>query len=287
MDPAQPRTSPESFSSRVQRRYQLFWRKRRFSLHTRGFCQRTYLSRQDALDTWHCCAFWQRKLSNKWNSREFAQMLGCSVPELYWSGTKLTEIPFDRLPDQFVIRSVVGHSRQAVLVLDRGRDLLKGQRYDPARIIEVMRPRMRTFPPGRLLVEAFVAPEPGVPTSLPRDYKFYVFGDRIAVIQVFERGEKVTTSTFDDSWNPLPHLHRIDISPKVEPLPPACIDELRAVARTLGKAFGSFVRVDMYAGAQGALFGEFAATPSKGQAFTAFADQYLGELWAATYPDSI
>ena len=276
-----------SFSTRVQRRYDLFWRKPRFSLHTRGLCQRTYLSREDPLEKWHCCPFWQRKLSNKWNSREFAQKLGCAVPELYWSGSDVDEIPFGRLPDQFVVRSAVGHSRQAVLVLDHGRNLFNGERYDPARIREAMRMHVRGLPRGRLLVEEFIVPERGAPSALPRDYKFHVFGDQMGSIAVIERGTRVTTSIFDDAWNPLPKVCRADAAPDVVPPRPACFDEMRAMATTLGTAFGSYVRVDLYAGPRGALFGEFAATPNKGRGFTAFGDRRLGDFWARTYPDRV
>jgi len=277
------------FSTRVQRRHELFWRRRWLTLHPKAICQLTYRSRDDALEKWHCCRLWQRKLANKWNSREFAQKLGCAVPELYWSGWSPTEIPYERLPDRFVIREVSGHSRRAVLVLDRGRNLLDGEPYDPARIAATMRPHLRGWPRRRLLVEEFIPPEPGVSTALPRDYQFYVFGDRIGAISAIERGHRPKSATvlFDEDWNPLPPLRRTAVILEVLPSRPACLDEMRTTAMTIGKAYGSFVRVDVYAGPRGALFGELTGTPAEGRGFTEFADRRLGELWELTYPDAV
>lgn len=289
MSAAAPDAAPApAFSARVRRRYELYWRRRRFSLHTRGVCQLTYLDRDRPLADWHCCPFWQRKLSNKWNSREFALKLGCAVPQLYWSGTAVDQLPFGDLPDRYVVRVVVGHSRKGVLVLDRGVDLLTGERHDVASLRLEIRRRARGLPRRRILVEEFVPPEPGSTARIPRDYKCYVFGDRIGAIQVMERGPQgFKVDAFDADWNRLPHLHRTNVAADVEPLPPACLEEIRSVARTLGSAFGSFVRVDLYAGPQGALFGEFTSTPSKGLGWTDFADRHLGDLWQLVFPQRI
>ena len=67
--------------------------------------------------------------------------------------------------------------------------------------------------------------------------------------------------------------------------PPACFDELLHYARRLGKAYGTFVRVDLYASEEGAVFGELAAAPAGGKGLTRYADEYLERLWRAAFPE--
>jgi hypothetical protein len=57
--------------------------------------------------------------------------------------------------------------------------------------------------------------------------------------------------------------------------------------RKIGAAYGSFVRVDMYATTAGAVFGELTGTPSEGNGYSDFADKYFGELWSETCPAMI
>ena len=230
---------------------------------------------------------WQRKLANKWNSREFAIKLGCPVPELYWFGTRVDEIPFSSLPDRYVIRAVVGFSRRAVLVLDRGRNLLNGEHYDAPRIREAMRPHAGGFPPRRLLVEEFVPPEPEDDFQLPRDYKIYIFGDRIGAIQVIERRSEAFVTAFNEGWDPLPPIRQRTRLIEVLPRRPDCLDEMLAISRKFANAYGSFVRVDLYVGSQGAVFGECTGTPAEGRGYSEYCNRYFGELWEETFPDAL
>jgi hypothetical protein len=277
-----------SFSSRIKRRHHEYWRRRWFTLHQNAFCQLGYRTRDDSFEKWHCCPLWQRKLTNKWNSREFALKLGCRVPELFWSGISVDDSPFSQLPVRYVMRGVTGFSGRAVLVLDRGRNLLNGEPYDHARIRDAMRPHVGGYPSRRLLVEEFLPPEPHAASDLPRDYKVFAFGDRIGAIQIIERRPERFVMGFDESWKPMPALRKKRATPlEVVPPRPDCLDEMLSVVRKIGAAYGSFVRVDMYVAASGAVFGELTGTPSEGNGYSDFADKYFGELWAETCPASI
>jgi hypothetical protein len=277
------------FSDRIKRRYERFWIHRELSFHTRGLCQLSYLTREDPPEKWHCCNYWQRKLSNKWNSREFVCRLGCAVPELYWSGRRVEDIPFDRLPDRYVIRPVVGHSKKGVFVIDHGLNLIDRKNYTEEQIRSVLRPIVAGFPPRRILVEELLRPERGVPSDRPMEYKIHAFGDVIGAIVANQYGPELLSSGFDERWNLLPDLYQSQkrFRPSVEPAPPECLSELVRWAKVLGTAYESYVRVDFYATERGCVFGEFAATPFRGAGFTVFGDQHLGECWDRTFPDAV
>src|SRR3972149_6334832 len=59
-------------------------------------------------DEWHCCPYWRRRLTNKLIGRAFAIKNRVPVPELYWYGKNIDEIPFDILPPSYVIKTSFG-----------------------------------------------------------------------------------------------------------------------------------------------------------------------------------
>jgi hypothetical protein len=72
--------------------------------------------------------------------------------------------------------------------------------------------------------------------------------------------------------------------------PPECLVEMLTCAKTLGQAYGTYVRADFYVSKTGCVFGEFQSTPILNYTFhrfTKFADEYFGALWQQTFPDSI
>jgi len=276
------------FSERIQRRYELFWKTRRLGFHGKGRCLLTYMSRDDPIENWHCCDLWQRKLSNKWNSREFAAMHGLRVPELYWSGRDAGRIPFDQLPEHYVIRPVVGHSARGTFVMANGVNLLDGQPYTRNQLVTEVSRGLHPLSRRRVLVEEFVRSENGEHT-LPIDYKWYAFGDRIAAILYLKKTAPVRGEYLDENWSVLPSLRPKYSWPDDEalPEPPRCFEEMHSAAKALGRAYGTFVRVDLYASEEGCVFGEFAATPARGRGFTEFCNRYFEELWEETFPERI
>jgi hypothetical protein len=169
------------YSDRIKRRYELFWRTRRFGLHGKGRCLLTYLNRSDPIEKWHCCDLWQRKLANKWNAREFAVMHGCRVPELYWHGRRPERIPFDELPDRYVIRPTVGHSKRGIFLMADGVNLLDGRAYSPEELITRIRRGLHALSRRQVLVEEFLRPADRE-SQRPVECKGFMFGTRIAAI---------------------------------------------------------------------------------------------------------
>ena len=239
---------------------------------------------------WRRGEFWQRRLNNKYNSREFAKRHGVDVPELYWKGRSLRDLPWGSLPSQIVVRPCWGAVRKGVYVLDGDRDLLSDRRFEADELQRTLAPLFSGFPRHPVLVEEFLRTEQGR-YALPIEYKFHVFRGHIGAIEVIERatGKKgdATSRFFTSEWVRIEEPIRLCL-PEGGPLdPPACLHQLVESARTLGGAYGTYVRVDLYATERGCVFGEFSSIPNDGKDFTEWADAYFEECWSANCPDEL
>jgi hypothetical protein len=240
--------------------------------------------RDDSEARWHCCPHWQRTLGKKWNSREFAQRHGCRVPALYWSGRRLTSLPWEALPRQYVIRNTFSGGRRGTYALVDGRDLLHDVQYTPESLkLELRRTRRRRWM-WPILVEEFI-PRESSTCALPIEYKFYMFGETVGAIEVVSRHDGPITQVFyAENWTHMPERMMTKYAEGEEVDPPACLPELLACARRLSTAYGAPVRVDLYASDAGCVFSEFSNRPHGGHAFTPYAQRYFGDLWAQAFP---
>jgi len=227
-------------------------------------------------------------LSNKWNAREFAVRHAARVPALYWFGRRTAAIPVERLPAPFVIRRVWGTTGNCVFVFAKGRELLRDRevsRQDLRQMAQTDFGRLSYIP---WLVEEFVGSDGDKP-ALPVEYRFYTFGDTVAVIEAIRRrtiGDHAH-GFYTPSWEWIDEVVNVRLPLDERREPPHCLDEMLAVARRLGSAYGTAVRVDQYATSAGAVFGEFSSIPHGGKNFTPFANDYLGEVWQRVFPDGV
>lgn len=275
-----------AFGEKIQQRNYRLWTEPHLGRHDGDTCRNELLMRTDSLEAWHCCPLWQRKLSNKWNSREFASKLGIRVPDLYWHGRDLRELDFRNLPSHYVVRSAIGHSSKGVFVMAEGVNLLDTKAYSEAELKKVLARVVEENPATLLLVEEFVKTESGQ-YQLPVEYKVHTFNDHIAGIYVVRRKtvKQAKHRFYTAEWKPFS-----EVMMRTHPLddltnPPKCLEEMLAFARTLGKAYGAFVRIDFYATDKGCVFSEFTPTPTLGRGYTPYASQYFLKLWQETYPD--
>jgi hypothetical protein len=294
--------SPLAFTDRLRKRYEEWWgplgrwstprglrlRVCRYGLrhlHHRGEILRY---RTDPDRVWRFCRYWQRWLLNKFNSREFALRHGCRVPALYWRGTNPLEIPIDALPDCYVIRPVRGTARQGVYVVVGEHEVMTGTRLPRSALRERLVSDLGAVAATPLLVEEFIRPS-GPGYVLPVEYKFHMFGEIVAAIEVATRSGRKEDfhCQLDGHWQPLAMPISTAGTRRERFGIPDCPDEMLTYAKRLGVAFQTYVRVDCYATAEGPVFGEFSSTPAGGQYFTPFADDYFGRLWAETYPASV
>ena len=92
---------------------------------------------------------------------------------------------------------------------------------------------------------------------------------------------------YDEHWRPLHFPVLLSDREALRADPPRCADEMCAAARRLGAAYGTFVRIDLYAGSRGCVFGEFTPTPRLGRGYTDDAEEYLGDCWQRFLGDAL
>ena len=231
---------------------------------------------------------WQGQLSEKSAGLLWVKQQGIQTPEILWSGDNLSEMPsLSDLPDRVVIKPSKGFSANNVLCLDNRVNVLDDivwtddriqQQFSSDEFLKRVKPTW--------MVEEFLRPESwSEDEKIPRDWKFYCFGEEIALIHVVLRNSTV------DKYANVHHYFSPDLRQfqrricNSRPVPddplffPQCWDEMVKKVKMLGKKLGCFMRIDMYATDKGPVFGEFTPTPEGGEGFTEWADRYLATFW--------
>jgi tetratricopeptide (TPR) repeat protein len=231
---------------------------------------------------------WQKHISDKMIGRNYANLAGAPVPKLLWSGKDMNQLPeLHQLPSRVVIKPSAGWSANNVFCFVNGVNMLDDEEYDKRKIIEKL--KEDEFLSNRtpvFMVEEMLLPEVGRESDgLPRDYKFYCYGEQIALVHVVLRKSSIDQHAnihhyLDCDLKPI--CHKVMSSRPVpdEPFPlPDCWDEMLEDVRTLGRSLGCFMRIDMFATDKGPVFGEFTPTPEGGKGYTEWADKYLATFW--------
>jgi hypothetical protein len=186
------------------------------------------------------------------------------VPKRYLL-TDSPHIPWDTLPDAFVISATHG-SAMTMVINDKAS-------VDRAAAEELLRqwlatdhaaardePLYKGIKP-QLLVEENLCVD-GVP---PIDYKFHCFHGEPTFVQLdIGRFSKQTRIHYDMTWQPLPFTR--SVIPMAEPQPePQAFGEMKALAQQLSQGF-DYVRVDFYAiGGIRVIFGEWTFSSAGGR----------------------
>jgi len=222
-------------------------------------------------------------LVDKYGARDYVEeKIGKHVlPKLLFVTENPSDIPFDALPARFVVKPTHG-AGWVFVVTDK-------QSIDRAAIVRTCHSWLsqnfynwtrewayRDVKP-RIIVEEFIGGQDG---SIPMDYKFFVFGGKIAFVQVdIGRFKDLRRNLYDTAWNKLPVALDFPNSTEEIPRPPnleAMIDCARALADGI-----DFVSVDLYDTNGKVYFGEFTLAPGHG--YVRFRpktfDKYLGSLW--------
>jgi len=233
----------------------------------------------DAIEKWKDVENWQRKLSNKYNSREFAKRHNCKVAQLYWRGRDLNSLDFSSLPCYFVIRPTIGHSLSHVFLMKNSVNLMDGKTYSTEDIKEVLTNALSDNKKVEFLFEEFIRTECG-DYCIPDDYKFYMFNGQVGCIQVINRinNKQGCTTWYDENWKLLPNL-TTNFPDGKEQSSPRCYEEMLHMAKAISKSYKIFIRIDFYATDKGVVFGELTPTPALGKGFTCEGDKLLSRYW--------
>jgi hypothetical protein len=219
------------------------------------------------------------ELTDKFRARAYARRcIGRRhLVRLHWHGADPAKIPFDSLPDRFVVKSnhACGHVIRVHHDVDRADVVARAESWVEENYYWRAREAQYLGIQPRILVEEYL--DDGFPDG-PLDYRYYCFAGRPSMIQVSDHSHAVHLF-FDTRWRPLPVRFRPDRAVYDVPRP-AALAEMTRLASTLAQPF-DFVRVDLYNIHGDVRFGEMTFTPQAG--YRLFqpdsVERELGRLW--------
>lgn len=218
----------------------------------------------------------------------FVEASGFKTPLIYSVVDTADEIPnFSSLPNSFVVKPSRGWSAKNIYVMVDGINQLDGQTYSRKTIVKLMKEKtdVERDKGLKILIEEYLINWDEDTSIPPNDYKFFVFGKKIAFCHIIERNSNSDTSKnrhwyVDENFESIGMKVITTQTPEPEMCEkPSCWDELVNTAIGLGDRLEIFMRIDLYATTRGAVFGEFTPQPHGGKGFTPAANRWLGSLW--------
>lgn len=230
----------------------------------------------------HCPERLAAMCTDKWAVRDYVAAKGYAdtlVPVHGGAWTRVEDIPFDTLPDRFVLKAAHGCKMNYFCT---GKSS-----FDEANCRQTLRRWLRTTYgrysgewhyfdiPHRIYCEQYLDD-----ADKMVDYKFHcmngipqfilVCGSR----RVGEIGNEVSRSLYDMDWQPMAGLTDTEMG---APTPrPSQLDAMIEMAKALSADF-RFVRVDLYEIEGKVYFGELTFTPTGG-VFSHYTDDFLTQM---------
>lgn len=206
------------------------------------------------------------QVADKWAVRDYVrERVGDEIlNEVYHITVDPETIPFEDLPDQFVIKATHG-SGWNIIVEDKATvdfDAIREQCQDW--LSQTFGERQREYwyndIPPRILIERYI--DAG-DRPVPRDYKFFVFDGVVEYMEVdFDRMGERSRRFFDREGTPQEFRLHWPVGPVIDI--PDRYDEMVDIAEMLGADF-DFVRVDLYNPPSGEIiFGELTLAHASG-----------------------
>lgn len=189
------------------------------------------------------------------------------------------EIEWEKLPDQFVLKTTHGGGSEGVVicrdktVFDREKAIDQLNKSLQTDLYKVWREWPYKNVPKRIIAEKYIECKPEI-QDLP-DYKWYCFDGEPKYCQVIQdRSNKETIDFFDTNWV---HQEFVGLNPNAnnaatEPSRPKDLDVQIRIARELSKGI-PFSRIDLYSIRGKTLFGEITLYPNSG------VGQFRPEKW--------
>jgi TupA-like ATPgrasp len=219
-----------------------------------------------------------RRVADKAAVRSYVESrLGPQVlPKLYCLTTRPETIPFDQLPDRFVVKPTHGSGWVQIVTdksaLDRGALIDTCNRWLNQSYYEITREWVYKGIAPQIMVQELI--DDGS-EAVPNDYRLFVFDGTVELIEVnVGRLSRGRVRLFTPTWEKLAPKLGGDV-PR-----PAHLAEMIAAARTLCGNL-DFVRVDFYDTAERLYFGELTTSPecAMGRFLLEGLDGHLGGCW--------
>lgn len=208
------------------------------------------------------------KCCDKYAVREYVESKGCGdiLNELIWQGFDPADIPFDELPEKFVIKVTHGSTFNIICTdknrLKRNEVISKCNKWLKATFLEAYGEWFYGIEKPRVIVEKFL--EDG--TGRLRDYKVYCFNGIPRYIGVDSGDDSKGThfkDIYDTDWNLIKGYEMAYPNSGVQIEKPEALDELLKYAKILSKDF-LHARTDFYIVNGKVIFGEITFSNSAG-----------------------
>ena len=203
-----------------------------------------------------------RQLADKYAVRaHVASTIGEEyLTRLLWQGNDSRAIPFDRLPEAYVIKP--NHAAGKVIIVkgtaDRRAITQQASEWLASDYYWHGRESQYYGIPPRILIEEYLTNEDGSP---PLDYKFHCFNGTPELIEVRNQTKDIDPF-FDTTWSLLDLSDTEGVAQPWVPKPEN-LGEMLTCAAKLSAGFG-YVRLDFYNVKRQVYFGEFTFTPAAG-----------------------
>ena len=208
---------------------------------------------------------WMPKCCDKYAVREYIEKMGCTelLNTLYWHGTNPDNIPYDDLPDKFVIKVTHGSTFNIIVTdkskLNKEETKKKLQKWLKAKFIPCYGEWFYGKIPPQIIIEQFL--EDGHGNDL-YDYKVFCFNGKAKLVDVHcGRFGTHKRNIYDMNWNLQKVNFKYDNFDGVEK--PEVFDELIEKAELLSSTF-HHARVDFFIVNQKIYFGEITFTNGAG-----------------------
>lgn len=225
-----------------------------------------------------------QRVANKYTVRKYIEEIGYGhlLNDLLGVYTDVSQIDFDKLPDQFVLKGTHGSGFNIIVKgksqLNRRRAKMLMRSWLRQHIAWSGREWVYEKMPRHIIAEKYLEDE----TGELRDYKFYCFNGKPTFMQLeVGRGTDHNTRNFYDmDWKLMPFGKELPHNPDIIVPRPAMFDEMKRIAADLCKPF-QYVRVDLYQVAGKVYFGELTFFPAGGAPdfVPAEYDDYVGKMW--------
>lgn len=220
------------------------------------------------------------KYVDKYKVRQFVEKtIGNEyLPKLYGVYNDTSEIDFNKLPNQFVLKMTNG-SGGNIICRDKSNlnimnTLDKLNRWQKEKFYKYTKEMQYKNVESRIICEEYLEDETG---SL-RDYKFHCSKSKIHMIEIHtDRFTNHKENYYDSEWNELDVICKLD---KVDYIPkPDNLEEMKELAIRLSENL-PYVRVDFYRVNNKIYFGELTFTPANGTdpMYPLIQDLKLGEV---------
>ncbi len=203
------------------------------------------------------------------------------LPKLHYVTRDASTIPFDALPNRYVVKGSHGSGWVRIVrgesSVDRNELRAECEHWLSLNYADVNHERIYREIEPRIMVEEFLENDAG---DVPEDFKFYTFAGNVRVIQVdLGRFGTHRRNLYDRNWSRLRVQLTVPNYPG-EVKRPSTLDDMIRLAETLSGGI-DFVRVDLYQTAHGIRFGEM--TSSSGNGLNRFSpvefDRLMGAYW--------